>query len=142
LQQFYLNYYKLWGKPPYYLFYRPYHLCHLETPKAIATAFLYKKEILEPLGKSTDVFAFAKKDLYKGLAIRSAMGSDDFYGLIDARENAKDLVPIALLDTDETETIILNRSKNQDEPLCWSDLDFPETSLLNLYQRQELLLKG
>jgi len=141
LQQFYLNYYKLWGKPPYYLFYRPYHLCHLETPKAITMAFLYKKEILKPLGKLTDVFAFAKKDLYKGLAIRSAMGSDDFYGLIDARENAKDLVPIALLDTDETGTIILNRSKNQDEPLCWSDLDFPETSLLNLYQRQELLLK-
>jgi len=140
LQRRYLEYYKR-GEGPYYLFYRPYHLCHLETPEAIATAFLYKKKILEPLGKSTGVFAFAKKDLYKGLAIRSAIGGDDFYGLIDARENAKDLVPIALLDTDGTAAIILNRSKNQDEPLCWSDLDFPETSLLDLYQKQELLLE-
>lgn len=140
LQQQYLEYYKR-GRGPYYLFYRPYHLCHLETPKAIATAFLYKKEILEPLGKSTEVFAFAKKDLCKGLIIRSAIGGDGFYGLIDARENAKDLVPIALLDTDETAAPILNRLKHRDEPLYWSDLDFPETSLWNLYQKQKSLLK-
>lgn len=140
LQRQYLEYYKR-GKGPYYLFYRPYHLCHLETPKAIATAFLYKKKILEPLGKPTDVFAFVKKDLCKGLAIRSAIGGDDFYGLIDARENAKDLVPIALLDTDETTAPILNRPKHRDEPLYWSDLDFPETSLWSLYQKQESLLK-
>ena len=34
-QMEYLRYYKR-GTGPFYLFYRPYHLCHFETPLAIA----------------------------------------------------------------------------------------------------------
>ena len=30
-----------WPRKPYYLFFRPYHLCHLETTRAIAKAVLY-----------------------------------------------------------------------------------------------------
>jgi predicted homoserine dehydrogenase-like protein len=40
----YLQYYKL-GSGPYYLFYRPYHLCHLETTYAIGLAALYGEAV-------------------------------------------------------------------------------------------------
>ena len=49
----YLQYYKL-GEPPYYLFYRPYHLCHLETPWAIAEACLLKHPLLAPPPDQTE----------------------------------------------------------------------------------------
>ena len=136
LQQQYLEYYKR-GKGPYYLFYRPYHLCHLETPWAIANAFLYGKKILEPKGKLTDVFAFAKKDLHKGLAIGHGIGSDEFYGMIDNSENSKDLVPIALLETKCETKPILERNLDRDRSLTWRDIDFNSSKLFSLYQKQE-----
>lgn len=139
LQQRYLEYYKR-GEGPYYLFYRPYHLCHLETPRAIANAFLYHKAFLEPQNKLTDVFAFAKKDLHKGLAMGHGIGSNEFYGMIDTRENAKDLVPIALLETENRAKPILERDLNRDEPLKWDEIDFNKSELFSLYQKQEKYL--
>jgi len=140
LQQQYLEYYKR-GGGPYYLFYRPYHLCHLETPRAIANAFLYGKKILEPKGKLTDVFAFAKKKLYKGLAISHGIGSNEFYGMIDSSENAKNMVPIALLETECQTKPILERNLGQDRPLTWRDIDFNDSKLFSLYQEQKKFLK-
>jgi len=139
LQQRYLEYYKR-GKGPYYLFYRPYHLCHLETPRAIFNEFLYQKSILKPQNKLTDVFAFAKKDLHKGLAIGHGIGSDEFYGMIDSCKNAKDLVPIALLETENRIKPILERNLDRDEPLFWSDVDFHDSNLFALYRQQEKIL--
>lgn len=139
LQQEYLEYYKR-GKGPYYLFYRPYHLCHLETPRAIVNTFLYKKEILKPQGYITNVFTFAKRNIQKGFIIKKAIGSDDFYGMIDTYKNAPDLVPIALLENEGPEYPVLKRRIIRDEPLTWADLDFPETYLWKLYARQEKLL--
>lgn len=136
LQQRYLEYYKR-GEGPYYLFYRPYHLCHLETPRAIANVFLYGKNILEPKGKLTDVFAFAKKDLHKGLAVSHGIGSDEFYGMIDNLEDNRDLVPIALLETERETKPILERNLDRDRPLTWQDIDFNSSRLFSLYQKQE-----
>jgi predicted homoserine dehydrogenase-like protein len=63
IQRGYLEYYKM-GRGPYYLFYRPYHLGHLETPYAISTVYLHRQPIFSPLGRRVaDVVAFAKKDL-------------------------------------------------------------------------------
>src|SRR5208337_1013240 len=43
--RFYMNYYKM-GNGPYYLFTRPYHLCHFETPFAIESVMKYHEPIL------------------------------------------------------------------------------------------------
>lgn len=139
LQQRYLEYYKR-GEGPYYLFYRPYHLCHLETPRAIGNAFLYGKKLLEPKEKLTDVFAFAKKDLRRGLAVGHGIGSDEFYGMIDNLEDNRDLVPIALLETECIKKPILERNVDRDRPLTWRDIDFNSSRLFSLYQKQEKLL--
>ncbi|GAH57086.1 unnamed protein product, partial [marine sediment metagenome] len=110
------------------------------TPKAIANAFVYHKILLEPQKKLTDVFAFAKKDLRAGLTMGHGIGSDEFYGMIDARENAKDLVPIALLETENHAKPILEQNLNRDEPLKWNEIDFNKSELFSLYQKQEKYL--
>ena len=122
LQQEYLKYYKM-GEPPFYVFYRHYHICHIETPKAIFEAVINKKEILRPKVKLTDVYAFAKSDLLKGTELNIGMGGDYFYGMIDCCANSRDLVPILCLgNKDEKVKTTLVNSLKKDEPLQWSDI--------------------
>ena len=45
-----MAYYKM-GKGPLYLFYRPYHLCHVEAMKCVAEAALDGRSLLEPSGR-------------------------------------------------------------------------------------------
>lgn len=84
-QSFYLDYYKLHSSPcgKYRLLYRPYHLCHLETPKAIFDA-VAGQAILKPRDqKVCDVYAYAKRDLPAGTTISHAVGSAEVYGLVE-----------------------------------------------------------
>src|SRR6185437_12187628 len=100
VQQGYLRYYKM-GDGPFYLAYRPYHLCHLETPLAIAEGALRRAPILAPLAQPVaDVAAFAKTDLAPGITVDSGIGSEHLYGMIDRVETLRESggVPICLLD--------------------------------------------
>lgn len=128
----YLSYYKL-GDGPYYLFYRPYHLCHLETPGAIARAALLGEAVLQPQPKRlTDTYARAKKDLSAGTVIDHGIGGDHFYGMIAAEKEAaaEGRVPIALLECEAPlGKPILVRPLEKDEALHWGDLEMPEGSL-------------
>lgn len=141
LQQQYLNYYKM-GEGPRYLFYRPYHLCHLETPRAILKAFLFKKKVMAPQDKLTDVYAFAKYDIPKNFKIKKSIGSDQFYGLIHSRDIATELVPIALLENEGKQRPYLKQAMAKDQPLKWHDVEIPDSDLWKLYQKQEKLLEG
>ena len=65
-----LAYYKM-GRGPFYLFYRPYHLCHVEALECVADAVLDGRSLLEPAaGFRTNVFAYAKRDLRAGEVTR------------------------------------------------------------------------
>lgn len=111
-QSFYLDYYKLQASPcgKYRLLYRPYHLCHLETPKAIFAA-MTGRAILAPPGKKVcDVYAYAKRDLPAGTKISHAIGSAEVYGLVEPLD--PDKVPIASLEAPVT----LKATVPQDEP--------------------------
>jgi len=136
IQRRYLQYYKR-GRGPYYLFYRPYHLCHLETPRAIAKTVLFKKRVLMSTQKSTDVYAFAKRDLQKGESIKYAIGGDELYGMIDGRNS--EFVPIALLETD-IECPVLKRGVRKDLPLTWDDIEIPHSTLWDFYAEQEKMM--
>ena len=144
VQQGYLNYYKM-GKGPFYLFYRPYHLCHLETPYAIASAAIARKPILaareEPVA---DVVAFAKRDLPAGTAIRIGIGGGDVYGMIERRETcaASGAVPVCLLDRERGDVARVKRSIGRDRPITWDDVELPGSPLLDTYHMQEHMLKG
>lgn len=142
LQKRYLDYYKM-GGGPYYLFYRPYHLCHLETPRVIAEAVLNKRALLEPKsGLATDVIAYAKRTIKPGTTIDHGIGGDCFYGLIENREQAVPggHVPIVLLEPEDRGRAVITREINRDEPLHWDEVDLPESYLVENRRRQDALL--
>lgn len=143
-QQGYLNYYKVTNKHPYYLFLRPYHLCHLETPRAVALAALYGKAVCTMRqGRVTDTFAYAKRDLKPGDRVEHAIGSDEVYGLImEAKPaDAAGLVPQGVLDVEEIpDRPVLKRAVPKDQPLTWDDLDMPASRMLELWDKQKPLL--
>ena len=138
----YLRYYKL-GEPPYYLFYRPYHLCHLETPWAIAEACLFDNPLLPPPpSKLTDVFAYAKADVASGTVIKHGIGGDHFYGLLETTESAaaRNAVMITALESEGGESPRLLRDIRKDEPLSHADVEIPDSELQRLFKRQQQVL--
>ena len=142
LQAEYLRYYKM-GDGPFYLFYRPYHLCHLETTRAIALVALRGEAVLAPTcGRVSDVYAYAKKDLRSGDSVAHAIGGDEFYGMIDSCDaaDAEGHVPIALLESEDGRQARLERALPQDRPLTFDDIALPDTHVLRLFRRQQELL--
>lgn len=132
-QAFYLNYYKL-GSGPEYLLYRPYHLCHLETPKAILAATA-GQPLLSQSSQTCDVYAYAKRDLPAGTQIRHAIGSAECYGLVEPLNEQR--IPIALLE----EASILKKDIAQDTPLTTEHLTLPPCSLTELWHQQQAHLQ-
>lgn len=143
-QRGYLNYYKVTNKHPYYVFLRPYHLCHLETPRAIALAALYGKAVCTMRqGRVTDTFAYAKKDLAAGTRVEHAIGSDEVYGLIEEAKPADSAnrIPQGVLDVEGSpERPVLKRAVKKDQPLTWDDFDLPATRMLALWEQQKPLI--
>ena len=132
-QAFYLNYYKL-GDGPYYLLYRPYHLCHLETPKAILAA-AQGRPILRTTSQTCEVYAHAKKDLPADSPIQHAIGSAELYGLVAPLSDSR--IPISLLEA----PTILKKPLQKDDPLTPGHLELPDSTLTKLWREQQALLK-
>ncbi len=143
-QQGYMNYYKVTNKHPYYVFLRPYHLCHLETPRAIALAALYGKAVCTMrAGRVTDTFAYAKKDLKPGDKVDHAIGGDEVYGLIDEakKADAAGHVPQGVLDIEgQPERPVVKRAVAKDQPLTWADIDIPANRMTELWEKQKPLV--
>lgn len=143
IQRDFLKYYKVHNSGPYYLFYRPYHLCHIETPRAIARAFLWGKPILTPrFGRIADVYACTKQPLRKGVEVSHGVGGDEFYGIVRTAEDSDKAgyVPLGLLEPQDglAKPRIL-RPLQKDQPLKWSDIELPETYLIKLFREQSEL---
>jgi len=142
LQRSYMRYYKQ-GEGPYYVFYRPYHLCHIETPRAIAGMCLFGRKAMAPdFGRVAGVATFAKRDLKKGTRFRQAIGSDLFYGMIDTNEALErdGAAPVALLEAPEGNVITLGRDVARDEMIRFEDVEIPEGVLLERYGRQRRMI--
>jgi predicted homoserine dehydrogenase-like protein len=76
------------GSGPYYLLYRPYHLCSIETPISAAEAVIYKETTLVPKQMVSEVIAIAKRDL-KVREVVGEIGSPDHFSRIYTVEEAK-----------------------------------------------------
>jgi len=130
----YLSYYKL-GDAPYYLFYRPYHLCHLETPRAVAKVALYGEALLQPwAGRVADTYGFAKRDLSAGDEVLHGIGDDLVYGQVAAAREARDWVPVTVLDSPGT--VRIKHSVEKDQPVTWSDVEWEDRSMVDFFLSQ------
>src|SRR4051812_49379588 len=89
----YLRYLKM-GDGPNYLFFRPYHLCHIETPLSAAEAVIHREATVAPTGKPVaHTVAVAKRDLKAGETL-DGIGGFLAYGEVDEVKNCGGLLPI------------------------------------------------
>lgn len=139
VQRHYLKLYKL-GDGPYYTFYTPYHLCHMEVPFTIARAALYGDAAIAPrFGLCVDVVAAAKTDLPAG-SMLDRLGGYTYYGLCEnyAEARREDLLPAGL-----AEGCRLRRDIRKDEVIRYADVDLPRESLaVQLRLQLERQLQG
>jgi predicted homoserine dehydrogenase-like protein len=112
------------GPGPYYVFYRPYHLCHVQAMPAVLAA-ARGGALLQPWhGFRTNVIAYAKERLARGTAL-DGFGGYTCYGLIENVDpaHATDGLPLCLADG-----ITLTRDVAQDERLTLHDVRYDPAS--------------
>jgi predicted homoserine dehydrogenase-like protein len=117
----YMNYFKM-GTGPFHVFYRPFHLTHLEAPLTVARAVLFGDAAIAPLGPPrAEVVTYAKADLEKG-SMLDGVGGFTCYGLIDNVEVARahKALPMGL-----TDGCVMRRSVPADQMLTLDDVEMP-----------------
>jgi predicted homoserine dehydrogenase-like protein len=72
---------------PYYLLFRPYHLCDLETPQSIAEAVLLNEVTVAAETMHSEVCTIAKRDIKAGEKIKG-IGSADIFGRVYTYQEA------------------------------------------------------
>lgn len=115
-----LEYYKM-GSGPYYVLYRPYHLCHLEAMDTVACAALDGAGLLQPTcGLRTNVFAYAKRPLRHGERL-DGIGGYTCYGLIEncVPGEMPSALPICL-----AEDVVLKRDIERDKGINLDDVEY------------------
>jgi predicted homoserine dehydrogenase-like protein len=130
----YLRYLKM-GDGPNYMFFRPYHLCHIETPLSAAEAVLYREPTIAPMGRPVaQTITIAKRDLKAG-DVLDGIGGYNQYGQIDTVWNCRGLLPIGLSDG-----VRLKRDVKMDEPIAIDAVELDQTKLLTkLWREQEMM---
>ncbi len=130
----YFDYLKM-GPGPDYLFFRPFHLCHLETPLSVAEAVLYREPTIAPRGAPVaEVVAVAKRDLHPGDCL-DGIGGHAFYGQVDTVERGRDFLPVGL-----AEGAVVVRSVQAGDPVPLSSIEPAKDDYTrNLRQLQETL---
>ena len=120
----YLDYLKM-GPGPNFLFFRPYHLCHVETPTTIGEAVVYNEATLTPLGAPvTEVLAMAKRDLKPGDML-DGIGGFTCYGEIDTVANSAGLLSMGL-----AENVRITAPVKQGDPIPISAVDLDSQNLI------------
>jgi len=127
--RFYMNYYKM-GRGPYYLFLRPYHICHYETPLTIQRIMKYREPILVQKRRVLEVGCRAKTDLLAGTELEG-IGGHHFNGFLEQPHS----LPVGL-----AEGATLIKPKNRNEAIDWDDVEFPENDpRLELWEAQRVI---
>jgi len=128
-----LAYYKL-GEGPYYVFYTPYHLPHVQIASTIGRAVIHCDPTVAPIsGPVCEVVTVAKRKLKAGERL-DGIGGFCAYGLIDnaAAARAMAALPIGL-----SEGCVLRRDIAKDDVLTLDDVDAPSGRLAEKLWREQ-----
>lgn len=128
-----LAYYKL-GSGPFYVFYTPFHLPHLQIASTIGRAVIHRDATVAPLdGPVCEVVSVAKRDLKAGERL-DGIGGFCTYGLIDNKSAARGMnaLPIGL-----SEGCVLLRDIAKDSVIAVDDVDaLPQGIAATLWREQ------
>ncbi|HXJ84996.1 MAG TPA: NAD(P)-dependent oxidoreductase, partial [Candidatus Methylomirabilis sp.] len=134
LKKVQLAYYKL-GDGPFYVFYTPFHLPHIQIASTIGRAVIHRDPTVAPIGGPVcEVVTIAKRDLKAGECL-DGVGGFCAYGLIDntATARATAALPISL-----SEGCVLLRDVPKDAMISLDDVKEPARDPLveGLWQEQ------
>jgi predicted homoserine dehydrogenase-like protein len=132
-KQKYMKYFKM-GDGPLYVFYRPFHLTHLEAPLSIARAVLFADATIAPQGGPVaDVLTVTKRDLSAG-EVLDGIGGFTCYGVIDNAEttHVQNLLPMGLADGCR-----LVRDIAADQPITYADVELPHGRLADRLRAEQ-----
>jgi predicted homoserine dehydrogenase-like protein len=121
LKRIQMAYYKL-GDGPFYAFYSPFHLPHVQIASTIGRAVLYRDPTVAPAaGPVCEVVTVAKRQLKAGERL-DGVGGFCAYGLVDNASAARqaNALPIGL-----SEDCVLLRDVAKDEIISFDDVKSP-----------------
>src|SRR5215467_2915169 len=127
------------GDGPLYMFYRPFHLTHLEAPLSVARAVLFGDASIAAAGAPVcEVATIAKRDMEAGEEL-DGIGGYCCYGLIDNIENTRQngALPIGL-----AAGARLTRAVAQDEPIRETDVVLPSGRLVDKLRAEQAAYFG
>jgi predicted homoserine dehydrogenase-like protein len=133
LKKVQLAYYKL-GDGPFYVFYTPFHLPHLQIASTIGRAVVLKDSTVSPVGGPVcEVLTIAKRDLKAGETL-DGVGGFCSYGLIDNSSTARatGALPIALSDG-----CVMRREVAKDGVVTFEDVTVPAGRLSEALWREQ-----
>lgn len=134
LKKAHLSYVKM-GDGPFYVFYTPYHLPHIQLASTIGRAVIHNDPTVAPIaGPVCEVMAVAKRDL-KGGETLDGVGGFCAYGLIDnvARAREQNALPISL-----SEGCVVRRNIAKDEIISAKDVTEPARGIVDVLWREQL----
>jgi predicted homoserine dehydrogenase-like protein len=133
LKRVQLAYYKL-GDGPFYVFYTPFHLPHVQIASTIGRAVLHRDPTVAPLaGPVCEVVTVAKRDLKMGERL-DGIGGFCSYGLIDNAAAARSAaaLPIGL-----SEGCTLSRDILKDDVISFDDVESPPDGVAEALWREQ-----
>jgi predicted homoserine dehydrogenase-like protein len=133
LKKVQLAYYKL-GDGPFYVFYTPYHLPHIQIASTIGRAVIHRDPTVAPVaGPVSEVVTVAKRNLRAGERL-DGVGGFCTYGLIDnvAAARAAAALPIGL-----SEGCMLRREVSKDDVVSFDDVDLPHGRVVEALWREQ-----
>lgn len=133
LKQRQLGYYKM-GPGPFYVFYTPFHLPHLQIASTIGRAAILGDSTVAPVaGPRCEVVAVAKRALRAG-EILDGVGGYCTYGLIDNASSARamEALPMGL-----SSGCTLTRDVDRDAVLTANDVIMPAERLSDRLWREQ-----
>jgi predicted homoserine dehydrogenase-like protein len=128
-----LAYYKI-GDGPFYVFYTPFHLPHIQIASTIGRAFVHRDPTVAPIGGPVcEVVTMAKRDLKAGEQL-DGIGGFCSYGLIDNSAEARTLeaLPIGL-----SAGSVLRRDVAKDAVVSFDDVDLPPSGIVEALWREQ-----
>lgn len=130
-----LEYYKM-GPGPYYTFFKPYHLPHLELYKTLLRVKAGGKVLLNNTNKpKISVAAIAKRDLKIAKKIDFAIGSFDFRGEAVEISSYPNHIPIGLL-----ENAVLTKNIKKGDLVMFDDVELEDDYGYEIWRK--ILRKG
>lgn len=123
------------GMGPYYLLFRPYHLCSVEVPLTVAQTVIYNESSGHPAGGLiSECIAVTKRPLKKGQVLDN-IGETCYRGSIELAQVARkeNLLPLGL-----AKGAVLKRDLKIDEYITYDMVDIVnDTVLLDLRKIQD-----